>query len=321
MPFPCLDIPFFLSPLLAAGHSAVVKAILFTAALVAHSAVGAESWDKMYSTQGRLIVTQFSSAPFPHPSRAAGKTYKDEFYSAEKHYSDRTVALFIPKGFRETSRTDFVVHFHGWRSSVARTLQQFKLIEQLGASGKNAVLIVPEGPQDAPDSGGGKLEDPEGFKRFMAEVLVVLKQRGGFKQDFALGDIILSGHSGGYLVMSAILDRGGLTMHIKEVWLFDALYGQGDTFRAWSEQAGGRLINIYTDAGGTKVRTEELMAALKQQGTTLLARSDLAVEASELRTNKFIFLHTGLGHNEVLAERQTFCEFLRTSFLEDRKPE
>ncbi|MFO1513254.1 MAG: hypothetical protein U1F83_10140 [Verrucomicrobiota bacterium] len=109
-----------------------------------------------------------------------------------------------------------------------------------------------EGPHNAPDSGGGKLEDPNGFKRFMEEAIATLRQRGVFKEDFVLGDIILSGHSGGYFVMSAIVDRGGLTPHIKEVWLFDALYAQGDKFPAWSQRPDGRLLNIYTDDGGAE---------------------------------------------------------------------
>src|SRR6185503_15680092 len=107
-------------------------------------------------------------------------------FTAKEHYSDNTVALFIPKKFRETDRVDFVVHFHGWHNSVAGTLATFHLIEQLVASGKNAVLVVPEGPRNAPDSFGGKLEDADGFKNFMAEVVVTLQARAGFKQrDFS----------------------------------------------------------------------------------------------------------------------------------------
>jgi hypothetical protein len=292
-----------------------VKSILFTAMFATTFVARAESLEQLYSAQGTLIVTQFVSAPFPHPSRAEGRKYKDEFYPADKHYSDSTVALFIPKDFRETGRVDFVVHFHGWRNTVAGTLQQYKLIEQLIASGKNAVLIVPEGPHDAPDSAGGKLEDPGGFKRFMEEAMATLKQRRVFKKDFVLGDIILSGHSGGYLVMSAIVDRGGLTQHIREVWLFDALYAQGDKFLAWSHRPDGRLLNIYTDDGGTKTRTEEMIATLKEQNKPALISTDETVLGLELQTNRFIFLHTDLTHNEVVAKRKTFQRFLETSCL------
>ncbi len=292
-----------------------MKSILLLSLLTAGGVAGAESLDQRYAAQGKLIVTQFVSAPFPHPSRANGRKYKDEFYPADRHYADSTVALFIPKDFRETGRMDFIVHFHGWRNTVAGTLQQFKLIEQLVASGKNAVLIVPEGPHNAPDSGGGKLEDPNGFKRFMEEAVTTLRQRGVFKKDFLLGDIILSGHSGGYLVMSAIVDRGGLTPHIKEVWLFDALYAQGDRFLAWSQRPDGRLLNIYTDDGGTKTRTEEMIATLKEQNKPALISTDENVLGTELQTNRFIFLHTDLTHNGVMAERKTFQRFLETSCL------
>lgn len=289
--------------------------------LLALTAPAAESLEDASARYGRLIVTAFASAPFPHSSRAAGHPYQGEFYPAAKHYADRTVALFIPKGFRETGHVDWVVHFHGWRNTVAGTLQQFQLIEQFAASGRNAILLVPAGPQDAPDSAGGKLEDPDGFRRFMAEARTTLRQRAGFAQtNFTTGGIILSGHSGGYRVMAAILERGGCTAQVREVWLFDALYAQADKFLAWSAKPGGRLINIYTDAGGTKTRTEEMMSALKQRGTRFLATTDRAVTGPELTTNRFVFLRTKLEHNEVLAQRKTFCQFLQTSFLEKIGP-
>ena len=129
-----------------------------------------ESWQTNFAASGKLIVMPFVSAPFPHPARADGHKYHDEFFSAAEHYSDSTVAVFIPKNFRVTDKIDCVVHFHGWNNTVAGTLEQFKLIEQLGASGRHAILIVPEGPHNAPDSFGGKLEDTNGFARFMDEV-------------------------------------------------------------------------------------------------------------------------------------------------------
>src|SRR5207244_3266740 len=113
---------------------------------------------------------RLESAPFPHPARAEGHKYKEKVYPAADHYSDNTVGIFIPKGFRETGRIDFIVHFHGWNNNVASVLRQYKLGDQLVQSARNAVLVVPQGPRDAPDSFGGKLEDPDGFKHFMKEV-------------------------------------------------------------------------------------------------------------------------------------------------------
>jgi len=278
--------------------------------------IRAESLPERYASQGELIVTQLASAPFPHANRAQGHTYEGKLYSAKEHYSDNTVVIFIPKGFRESDKIDFVIHFHGWKNHVEAVLGQYHLVEQLIASGRNAVLIVPQGPYDAPDSFGGKLEDPDGFRRFLAEVMQTLKERSRLKKkDFALGRIVLSGHSGGYEVISAILDRGGLTDHVKEVWLFDSLYAQTDKFLAWIERQQGRFIDIYTEHGGTKARTEELMATLRQRGMPLFAANDGDANPEDLLTNRLIFLYTDLPHNDVVCQRQEFRDYLKTSCL------
>ncbi len=49
-----------------------------------------------YDALGRLVLTPFLSAPFPHPARAQGRTRQDKFFSAAEHYQDSSVALFIP---------------------------------------------------------------------------------------------------------------------------------------------------------------------------------------------------------------------------------
>lgn len=297
-----------------------MKLFLVLALGGALSATAADSLDSAYAAYGRLLTTQFVSAPFPHAARATGHTYQNKTYPAAEHYSDSTVSIFIPQGFRESSQMDFVIHFHGWFNTVSGTLKTFQLVEQFVAAGKNAILVVPEGPHNAPDSFGGKLEDPDGFKRFMAEVVTTLQQRAGFKRkEFAPGKIILSGHSGGYRVMSGIVARGGMTEHIKEVWLFDALYAETDKFLAWSEQTHGRLVNIYTDHGGTKDDSEAMMELLRKRGTKFFAGEETALQPSQLRDNKLLFIHTDLGHNDVLAKRQQFEQFLKTSCLRDLK--
>jgi hypothetical protein len=275
-----------------------------------------ETLSERYAGSGELIVTQLTAAPFPHPKRANGYTNQAKVFPAAEHYSDSTVAIFIPKGFRETGQVDFVVHFHGWRNNVAGVLGHYKLIEQLVESGRNAVLVVPQGPRDAADSFGGKLEDPDGFKRFMADVVDTLRQQSALKKkDLAIGQIILSGHSGGFEVMAAILDRGGLTDHVHEVWLFDALYGRTDKFLAWIDRHLGRFIDLYTEHGGTKTETEKLMAQFKQRGTACFAGKESDAKPVDLQTNKLVFLYSDLPHDEVVHKRQEFREFLKTSCL------
>ena len=118
----------------------IYRALAFACVLrfTAFTAFAADDFSSLqtgYAPLGQLIVTQFVSAPFPHPARAAGHHYQNQFFSAADHYSDSTVAMFIPKNFRATDKIDFVVHFHGWHHTVAGTLPEYKLIEQFTAAG------------------------------------------------------------------------------------------------------------------------------------------------------------------------------------------
>ncbi len=276
-----------------------------------------ESLEKIYASFGTMVVTQFVSAPFPHPSRVEGRTRNGQFYSAAEHYSDSTVALFIPKNFRVTDKIDFVVHFHGWGNTVAGTLEQYNLVQQFCDSGKNAILIVPEGPHNAPDSFGGKLEDTNGFKVFMSEAMEKLQTSGALsKADFKLGNIILSGHSGGYHVMAGIVDRGGLS--IKEAWLYDALYGNVENFVAWQKSEKGRMVNIYTDHGGTKGESENLMGLYRTNDVNFVSLEETNSVTKDLAKSKIVFIHTDLTHNEVIFRRGEFFQFLKTSCLKDK---
>jgi hypothetical protein len=293
-----------------------VLSLVLLAGLLPWVPVRAGTLAERYGGQGELLLVQLAGAPFPHPQRANGHKYKEELFTAAEHYSNDTVAIFIPKGFQGTSQVDFVVHFHGWRNNVEGVLERYKLIAQLTASKRNVILVVPQGPFNAPDSFGGKLEDPDGFARFMDEVAATLRQKSSLKnKQFALGNFILSGHSGGYQVISSILDHGGLTSRVREVWLFDALYARTDKFLAWWDKYHGRLIDLYTEHGGTKQETEKLMATLKQRGTPWFATDEPAANQQDLRSNQLIFLFTTLEHDQVLEGHRDFEQFLATSCL------
>jgi hypothetical protein len=270
--------------------------------------------ESLYAPQGRLILAPLANAPFPHPARAEGHVYKEQLFSAADHYSDSTVAVFVPKGFRETESVNFVVYFHGWRNSVVGTLSSANLIEQFGASRQNTLLVVPAGPLNAPDSFGGKLEDSGGFTRFMDDVVATLrKHRVLSSAETRVGDIILSGHSGGYRVMSAVLERGGLTPQVKEVWLFDALYGGTEAFLAWQTNQNGRLLAVYTKDGGTLDETQRAMRLLQECAVDYCTSADDILTRPELLTHRVVFVETDLAHGEVVAKGGLFARFLETS--------
>ena len=132
-------------------------ALAVTLAAGAAAAQPAQPLAERYADIGTMIVTTSDFTMFPHEKRAKGHTYEGKTYPADVHYSDRTVAIFVPKGFRAGRATNLVFYFHGWRNNVDDTFAQFRVAEQLAASGVNAVLVLPEGAKNAPDSFGGKL--------------------------------------------------------------------------------------------------------------------------------------------------------------------
>lgn len=276
----------------------------------------AQNLKDRYKNFGDLLVVELKYAPFPHPKRMNGHTYNNNIYSFVDHYNDSTVLIFIPKGYQPKSENDFVIHFHGWYNNVDSVLSQFKLIEQFGDSKNNAILIVPQGPKNAPDSFGGKLEEGNGFKNFMEEITDLLFEKKITKNK-TIGRIILSGHSGGYRVISYILMRGGLTESNKEVYLFDGLYGQIEKYTHWLDHYSGKFINIYTKDGGTKEESENLMECFNSWKAPYIFKNESDISDDDLRNNRIIFIYTDLEHNEVIHVRMQFKRFLEASqFLE-----
>ncbi|MDP1676297.1 MAG: hypothetical protein Q8L88_05470 [Bacteroidota bacterium] len=267
-----------------------------------------------YSHFGEMFVPQFSSAPFPHPERANGRLYNNQTFSAQEHYSDSSVAIFIPKGFKPTAKINIVVYFHGWYNNIDTACAQFKLIEQFSESEKNAIFIFPEGPKNSPDSFGGRMEEKDGLKNLVADVLKFLKQQQKIKSEKA-GNIILAGHSGAFRVISFCLMRGGLTKNISDVILFDALYGQTEKYSYWIDHYQGRFINIYTNDGGTKNETENLMADLDAWEIPYIMREEDELTETDLKKNRIVFIHSSLSHNEVIVAKNQFYRFLSTSSL------
>ena len=277
----------------------------------------AQRTNQLYSEYGELLFTQLPSAPFPHPKRAEGHTYANQFFPADKHYNDSSVAIFIPRGYRRTGKVDLVVHLHGWWNNIDTTLERYRLPQQVAESGKNVILVVPEGPRNAPDSFDGKFEDPGGLKRFIGDVIAYLFRESKIKTH-KLGNVILTGHSGGYHGISFALLRGGMPEKISEVYLFDALYGQTEKFSYWIDHYKGKLVAIYTDSGGTKGETESLMEDLDGWKIPYLAKEEGSLTQADLRSHRLVFIHSDLEHDMVVQARMEYRDYLKASGLPNR---
>lgn len=267
-----------------------------------------------YKNLGDIYILEIASAPFPHPKRMDGHKYLNQTYTYQEHYNDSSVALFIPKRFDPTIPTNIIVYFHGWYNNIDSASAQFNLIEQFSQSNKNAIFIFPEGPKNSPDSFGGKLEEKDGLNILINDVLNILIEKGEISST-NIGNIILAGHSGAYRVISFCLMHGGLTPNISDVILFDALYGNTKYFNYWIENYKGRFINIYTDKGGTKSETKNMMKDFDSKGIAYLVAEEIELDINDLLNNRLIFIHSDLTHNEVISKREQFLKFLITSDL------
>ncbi len=258
-----------------------------------------------YKSLGTVYIFQIRNGAFPDPKRADGHTYNNKIYSAQAHYNNSSVLIFVPKNFRWSSQPDLIIHFHGWYNHIDSLVETYKLIEQFSAANKNALLVIPQGPKDAPDSYGGKLETPDGFKKFIYEVLDSVSKKENKKLSRP-GKIILSEHSGGYRVIAFILLQGGLTKNIKEVWLFDGLYGQLEKFAVWLQNKNVRFVNIYTKDGGTFDNSKELESDLKAWRIPFWSGDENVLTDDILKKNKIISVFTPIEHNETLYKTEFF---------------
>jgi hypothetical protein len=251
---------------------------------------------------GTTIYVPLASAPFPHPSRPA--------------YTDATVGIYVPPHFRTNDAVDYIVHFHGWHNHVSEVLRRYELREQLDAAGFNAVLVVPQGPKDAADSGGGKLElDTGGFARFIGEVAKTLQSRALAPQT-RIGRIVLSSHSGGYGTVGGILTRGGMNASIPDVLLFDSAYGYFDAIANWTKSApDNHLLSFYTPGGGTVMGNTEIMARLQgARGYQVLDAA--AMTPAKLATRDATFIYTlTVEHDMILQQNRWFELALGTTAL------
>ncbi len=253
---------------------------------------------------GRWAKIELANAPFPHPARREGyRNSAGEFFPYPRHYADNHVLILIPDGWQATPQgINLVVHFHGHYNRILNVLEQFRFPQQFLAAHKNAMLVLVQGPREAPDSFGGKLEDPDGFKNMIQELLARLQQNGVCATS-QIQQIIISAHSGGYRPAAFVLEQGGLTDKISEVYLFDAFYGQHDKFLNWISLTKGRLISIYTEH--LAANHQEFFSQLKKKrikfGTELSAR------------HRLIFYPSTVCHDCVLTEN--FYNYLKISGL------
>lgn len=263
----------------------------------------------------KLIRITSSHTSFPDTARAAGHSYDNVLYSAAEHYSDSSVLIAVPPKIKADKQIDIVFWFHGWRNNIDSAVSYFELINQFLASHRNAILVLPETTKNAPDSYGGKLEQQNTFKLLLQDVMNELKRQKIIGRKTKAGNIVLAGHSGAFRVMAYILQNGGV--EVKQVILFDGLYSQLDNYTAWIQaDTSHKFINLYTNkGGGTDEVSAKMMEGLRGKNIPFINPEEKDINATTLKTNQVIFIHSLKEHNDVVNRPdQNFRLFLENSF-------
>ncbi|MCU0448412.1 MAG: hypothetical protein MUC97_01040 [Bernardetiaceae bacterium] len=285
--------------------------LLFLWSLGTFAQSNKEDDDKPENPYGTLHRFKLANAAFPDSKRENGHTYEGKTYSAAKHYQDSTVLVFVPSKFSPRSGTDVVLYLHGWHNSVDSALVQFNLINQFVQANRNAILVMPETARNAPDSYAGRLERPAGLQLLMNELVNRLIEKQVLRNT-RIDHLVLAGHSGAYRGLAHLAQHGGLP--VSEVYLFDGLYGQQHKFAQWLQKnPKARLVNIYTDGGGTFDHSEEFLADLKHWGLAPVAVKELEMSLADLEKGRVVFVHSPANHNEVLSRNNSLYKCLVTS--------
>lgn len=277
---------------------------------------------------GNICIAQYqlnyfhitsSNTSFPDTDRMSGHLYDSVLYNTKDHYSNSNVLIITPKNFHATTKTDMIFWFHGWNNNIDSALVFYGLSRQFAESGVNAVLVLAETAKDAPDSYGGKLEQPNTFRRLVSDVLQKLNKEKMLTANCTAGNVILAGHSGAYRVMAGILQNGNVL--VNEVILFDALYADTDQFMNWLTSGNdARFIDLYTDHGGTLDETQSMLKQINNLKLPVDSLEESALTPHIISVNKILFIHSSHAHNEIIQHPDNFERFLTGSpFLEKIK--
>jgi hypothetical protein len=253
-----------------------------------------------------------ANTSFPDTGRMSGHLYDSVLYSTTDHYSDSDVLIITPRNFHATAKADLIFWFHGWNNNIDSALVSYGLSRQFAKSNVNAVLVLAETAKDAPDSYGGKLEQPNTFRRLASDVLKKLYEEKIVGAKCTAGNVILAGHSGAYRVMAGILQNGNVP--VNEVILFDALYADTDIFMKWlTAGSEHRFIDLYTDHGGTLDETQSMLQQIRdlKLSADSLEEANLTQRISE--ENKILFIHSLHPHNDIIQHPDNFEMFIDAS--------
>lgn len=240
--------------------------------------------------RGMRAVAGLPSAPFPYSGGA---------------WFDDSVFIWLPHGADGAIST--VTHLHGHNAVIPGTTDGQNLPVLMAQSGRNAVLIAPQGPYSAASGDFGRLMEPGGHANLVRDVFALLYRDGWISAPLH-DQAVLTSHSGGYRATARIMEQGGLP--ITTAHLFDSLYGEQSAFAEFALH-GGLFRSNYTTTGGTATTNTDLANQIRDDGVLVASTFDQVT----LNEQDVIIGHTPAAHGGVMSDNQNFSRWLLESGL------
>jgi hypothetical protein len=270
----------------------------------------------------RMQLIPFETSPFPYDGDIPGqnKPFLDVasggrrghtsprggIYWEDATYSDKRVLLYVPPHFDPRHAAAILIYLHGNKALLMRdVVTRQQIPQQLAASGLNAVLVAPQFAVDALDSSAGRFWEPDVYAQFLTEAgtrLTALSGDPGTAHLFQTCPVVLAAYSGGYMPAASILLARGANDRLRGVLLFDALYGEIDTFADWIARARSQAFFFSAYSASTKAQNLDLQSRLDQRG--LLTHQQLL---QRFGAGEITILAAGdsLTHNDFMSQAWT----------------
>ena len=246
--------------------------------------------------------------------------------------------IFIPENYSTQSSVDLILYLHGHKTAIpgsdaliseywnAQKYPIFALREEINASRKNVILVV---PTLGLKSEAGNLMHPNGLDKYLEQVIEALKTYGPYKdQSPSIGGLILAAHSGGGVYMRRLATSSNRAAgNIRECWGFDSLYNSSDVrpWRLWAKNdPQTRRLYSYYRKGLPKINSESLEK--DESGQIDKLPNIFPVRSSESDHFKLVRLHLherleGAAFLGNIAPRPRFEQFFDEAEDEDYLPD
>lgn len=238
----------------------------------------ARAWRVLLLAAAMLVVSVAGRAR----AQAAWTEAVEVPHAAHVHPGAPSALVHAAAGFDPTRPLQLVVFLHGYMA-CARMLLDDGPVEcrpgepprpgrELGrahdAAGRNTLFVVPQLAFLQPTGKPGCFAKPGCFRAFLEEALAALplSRLSPRKRLDDVAAITLVAHSAGYEAALAVLEHGEVDALVRDVVLFDALYGEERAYLSWfAAHPQARLLSLHLRGGRPARNSAALLRAARRR--------------------------------------------------------